>query len=284
MSRTFLAAAFAALLAGAAGAADPVFDRTLRESLAAVHNSGADLYNQGKDYAGAYRLYEGALRTSRPLLADRPDTQKKIDTGLAAAEKEKDVSKKAFLLHQAIEAVRADLKEPTKAAVTPEPKKTVTPEPEPKKTVTPEPKKTVTPEPKKTVTPEPEPKKTVTPEPKKTVTPEPEPKKTVTPEPKKAVPEKLPTVKGVVTYKGQPVANANLTFAAIDRMKVPPTVVGTGADGAYSLNLIAGRYAVSVTATANGKDVLPARFGMVATSGLTVVVPAGSSTFNLDLQ
>ena len=68
MSRLFLATTFAVLLAGAAGAADPAFDKALRDSLAAVHNSGADLYNQGKDYPGAYRLYEGALRTSRPLL------------------------------------------------------------------------------------------------------------------------------------------------------------------------------------------------------------------------
>jgi len=259
MSRPFLAAALAALLAGAAGAADPAFDKALRDSLSEVHNRGADLYNQGKDFPGAYRMYEGALRTSRPLLAHRPASQKTIDDGLAAAEKEKDAAKKAFLLHQAIEAVRSDLKEPTKAAVAPEPKKTV-----------------VTPEPKKTVTPEPEPKKTKT--------PEPEPKKTVTPEPKKAVPEKLPTVKGVVTFKGQPVANANVTFAAIDRLKVAPVVVRTGADGAYSLNLIAGRYAVSVAATADGKDVLPPRFAAVATSGLTVVVPAGSSTFNLNLE
>ncbi|HYH66496.1 MAG TPA: hypothetical protein VD866_17515 [Urbifossiella sp.] len=276
MSRPFLAAALAALLAGAAGAADPAFDRALRDSLSDVHNKGADLYNQGKDFPGAYRMYEGALRTSRPLLAHRPETQKKIDTSLAAAEKERDAAKKAFLLHEAIEAVRSDLKEPTKTVVVPEPKKTVIPVPEPKKTVTPEPKKTVIPEPepKKTKTPEPEPKKTVIPE----------PKKTVTPEPKKAVPEKLPTVKGVVTYKGQPVANANVTFAAVDRLKVPPVVAGTDANGAYTLNLIAGRYAVSVTATANGKDVLPPRFGMVATSGLTVVVPAGSSTFNLSLE
>lgn len=280
MARPFLAAAFAALLAGAAGAADPAYDKALRDSLATVHNTGADLYNQGKDYAGAYRLYEGALRTSRPLLADRPATQQKIDAGLAAAEKERDASKKAFLLHQAIEAVRADLKEPTTAAVTPEPKKVVTPEP--KKTPEPEPKKTVTPEPKKAVTPELEPKKTVTPEPKKTVTPEPEPKKAVTPEPKKAVPEKLPTVKGVVSFKGQPVANADVTFTSLDRLKVAPAVARTGADGAYTLNLVAGRYAVTVSA--NAKAALPPRFAAADTSGLTVVVPAGASTFNLDLQ
>ncbi len=268
MSRPFLAAVLAALLVGAAGAADPAFDKALRDSLAAVHNSGADLYNQGKDFPGAYRMYEGALRTSQPLLAHRPDTQKKIADGLAAAEKERDAAKRAFLLHQTIEAVRSDLKEPTKAAVTPEPKKTVTPEPVPMKTKT----------------PEPEPKKTVTPEPKKTVTPEPEPKKTVTPEPKKVVPEMPPTVKGVVTYKGQPVPNANVLFASIDRLNVPPVLAGTDAKGAYALNLVAGRYAVSVTASANGKEVLPPRFNAVATSGLTVVVPAGSSTFNLDLQ
>jgi outer membrane biosynthesis protein TonB len=267
MSRPFLAAVLAVLLVGTAGAADPAFDKALRDSLAAVHNSGADLYNQGKDFPGAYRMYEGALRTSQPLLAHRPETQKKIADGLAAAEKEKDVARKAFLLHQAIEAVRGDLKEPATGAVTPTPKKTVTPELEPKKTVIPEPKKTVT--------PEPEPKKTVTPEPKKTVTPE--PKKT-------AVPEKLPTVKGVVTVKGEPVANADVTFTALDRLKVPPVTVRTAANGAYTLNLVAGRYAVSVAAGANAKAALPPRFATAATSGLTVVVPAGSSTFDFNLE
>ncbi|QDU22672.1 carboxypeptidase-like regulatory domain-containing protein [Urbifossiella limnaea] len=262
MSRLFLAAALAALVAGAAGAADPVFDKALRDSLAGVHNSGADLYNQGKDYAGAFRLYEGALRTSRPLLAHRPATQAAIDDGLAAAARESDAAKKAFLLHEAIEKVRSDLKEPVKGAVVPEPKKTVTPEP--KKTVTPEPKKTTEPEPKKTTTPE--------------------PKKTTVPEVKKGA-AGGPEVKGKVTYKGQPVADATLTFTTLDRMVgVPAVTAKTGADATYRATLVAGRYAVTVTATANGKAVLPARYAAADTSGLTFVAPAGASTFDVDLQ
>ncbi|MFO0797410.1 MAG: carboxypeptidase-like regulatory domain-containing protein [Gemmataceae bacterium] len=246
MSRLFLAAALAVLVAGASGAADPAFDKALRDSLAGVHNSGADLYNQGKDYAGAFRLYEGALRTSRPLLAHRPATQAAIDDGLAAAARESDAAKKAFLLHEAIEKVRSDLKEPVKSAVVPEPKKTVVPEP--KKTTTPEPKKTTVPEVKKGAAGGPE-------------------------------------VKGKVTYKGQPVADATLTFTTLDRMVgVPAVTAKTGADATYKANLVAGRYAVTVTATANGKAVLPARYAAADTSGLTFVAPAGASTFDIDLQ
>lgn len=263
MSRLFLAAALAVLVAGSSGAADPAFDKALRDSLAAVHNSGADLYNQGKDYAGAFRLYEGALRTSRPLLAHRPAAQAAIDDGLAAATRESDAARKAFLLHEAIEKVRTELKEPVKGAVVPEPKKTVIPEP------------------KKTVTPEPEPKKTVVPEPKKTTIPE--PKKSTTPEPVKGA-AGGPEVKGKVTYKGQPVADATLTFTSLDRMGVPAVTARTGADASYKTNLVAGRYAVTVAATANGKAVLPARFAAADTSGLTFVAPAGASTFDIDLQ
>ncbi|MBN9517653.1 hypothetical protein J0H58_03895 [bacterium] len=255
------ALALAVSLVASAGAADPAFDKALRDSLADVHNKGADLYNQGKDYAGAYRLYEGALRTSRPLLGHRPATQKIIEESLTTAAKEADPARKAFLLHEAIEKVRADLKA----------------EPEPKKATTPEPKKTV----------EPEPKKTPTPEPKKTA--EPEPKKTTVPEPKKVEEPKKgaaggPAVKGVVTYKGEPVANADLTFVSLDRPAVTAVTTKTGADGAYTTNLVAGRYAVTVSATANGKALLPARFATTDTSGLRTVVPAGESTFNISLQ
>lgn len=263
------ALALGLFLVASAGAADPAFDKALRDSLAAVHNTGADLYNQGKDYAGAYRLYEGALRTSRPLLAHRPATQKAIDDSLTAAGKEADPARKAFLLHEAIEKVRADLKEAAKAA------------PEPKKTATPEPKKTTTPEPKKT--PEPEPKKT--PEPKVT----PEPKKATTPEPKKAPEEPKkgagPGVSGVVTYKGQPVPNAELQFVSLDRPAITAVATKTGADGAYTATGLApGRYAVTVSASANGKAVTPPRYATTDTSGITVTVAAGANSFNIALQ
>ena len=77
------------------------------DALRDVHNKGADLYNTKKDSTGAYRMYQGALVTVRPLLGHRPDAQKIIDDGLAAAEKETNVAQKAFRLHEAIEGVRS---------------------------------------------------------------------------------------------------------------------------------------------------------------------------------
>ncbi len=89
------------------------FDKVVIDTLRAVHNTGADLYNEKKDFAGAYRIYQGALITVRPLLAHRPDAQKIIETGLADADKETDAARKAFVLHTAIEGVRKNLKEVT---------------------------------------------------------------------------------------------------------------------------------------------------------------------------
>jgi hypothetical protein len=86
------------------------FDKLVIDSLRAVHNKGVELYNTLKDYLGAYRLYQGALETVRPLLAHRPEAQKLIDTGLATAEKEIDAARRAFILHETIEAVRKNLK------------------------------------------------------------------------------------------------------------------------------------------------------------------------------
>jgi hypothetical protein len=87
------------------------FDKLVVDTLRDIHNRGAELFNMGKDYAGAYRMYQGALITVRPFLAHRPAAQKLIDDGFAGAEKESSVAMKAFKLHEAIEAVRADLKE-----------------------------------------------------------------------------------------------------------------------------------------------------------------------------
>src|SRR5689334_5768607 len=93
------------LLAGSTSTADDAklpdakaFDKAVIDSLRAVHNKGAELYNTTRDYPAAYRLYQGALEAVRPLLAHRPATQKLIETGLAAAEKETDPTRKAFIL------------------------------------------------------------------------------------------------------------------------------------------------------------------------------------------
>jgi hypothetical protein len=146
MGRTFaLFFLFATLLltASAGGAADPTsdtkaFDKAVTDSLRDVHNHGADLYNQASDYTGAFRVYEGALKAVRPLLGHHPAIQKTIDTGLAGATAEADPARKAFLLHETIEKVRAELKGGGGAAVKPaEPKKVVeanpvAPKPQPK--------------------------------------------------------------------------------------------------------------------------------------------------------
>jgi hypothetical protein len=119
------------LLAGPAAAIDPptaidtkVIDRSIIAALRDIHDRGADLYNLSKDYSATYRLYEGSLLTAKPLLAHRPDVQKAIDDGLTAAGKEQDAARRAFVLHEVIEKVRADLKGPT-----PAPKPPVEPKP-----------------------------------------------------------------------------------------------------------------------------------------------------------
>jgi hypothetical protein len=85
-------------------------DRQIVDSLRDVHDRGAKLHNDSNDAAGCHRLYEGALRTVRPLLGHHPDVQNRIDTGLAKIETLAGDRDKAFALHELIEAVRGDLK------------------------------------------------------------------------------------------------------------------------------------------------------------------------------
>lgn len=86
------------------------YDKLVVDTLRDVHNVGADLYNISRDFAGTYHLYHGALITVRPLLAHQPNAQKLIDAGLTEADKESNVSLKAFKLHETIENVRGFLK------------------------------------------------------------------------------------------------------------------------------------------------------------------------------
>ena len=79
------------------------------ETLRMVHNRGADLYNSG-DAAGCYRMFQGALATVQPLLADHPDLQKTIQAGLANADSYPSVARRAFALHEVIEDVRGKLR------------------------------------------------------------------------------------------------------------------------------------------------------------------------------
>jgi hemoglobin len=78
--------------------------KTLRD----IINNGADVYNAG-NYEGCYRLYEGALTGIKPFLGHRPELQKAIDQGLAAAAANPNVTRKAFDLRTVIDRVRADV-------------------------------------------------------------------------------------------------------------------------------------------------------------------------------
>jgi outer membrane biosynthesis protein TonB len=279
------------VFAATAGAADPAadpqaFDKKVYDSLRAVHDHGADLYNTKKDFAAAYRVYDGALRTVRPLLDHRPKVQERIDSGLAAAGKEADAAKQAFVLHETIEEVRAALKTP--AAVTPkvvEPAKKPEPLPEPKK---PEPKpevkkpEVVKPEPK----PEPPPVKK--PEPKPEVKKAEPPAKPVDPDriappPRKKGAAKPPAsgtarLSGTVTFKGKPLAAGMVVLAAADGTAYSAV---TATDGTYRLAdpIPPGSYRVAVRSVG-----VPAKYGDPATSGLTVELKKGNNTADLALQ
>lgn len=239
------------------------FDKLVVDTLRDVHNKGADLYNTSKDFPGAYRMYQGALTTVRPLLAHRPDAQKLIDTGLTTADKETDAARKAFVLHETIEAVRKDLKTTAaeKKPVDP-PKKTE----EPKKAV--DPPKKVTEEPKKV-----DPPKKTTEEPKKVV--EPPAKKSA--DPKDAAGAKA---SGVVTLAGKPLADGELTLVSLNQPK--PRVFTTAIkDGKYLFAeaIPAGKYAGAVS----GKGV-PAKYNAVDTAGLTFELAAGAATLDIVLK
>jgi hypothetical protein len=98
------------LAAGLTGVAIPQdANKRVAEALLEIHESGRAIYNNDGDYTGAYRIYQGGLMVARRMLADRPDLQKVISDGMAAAERLPTVDRRAFRLHELIEAVRMDL-------------------------------------------------------------------------------------------------------------------------------------------------------------------------------
>jgi truncated hemoglobin YjbI len=83
-------------------------DEHIYKSLRDVINKGADLYNSG-DQNGCYRLYEGALMAVQPLLDHRPEVQKRITTAIEDARRNADLSRRAFVLRDAIDKLRNDI-------------------------------------------------------------------------------------------------------------------------------------------------------------------------------
>ena len=85
------------------GKEQPKSAPALSDSLRDVINAGAKIYNERGDHAGCYRLYQGSLLAVRPLLA--PGLQKRIDAGIAAAEKMPAFSDRAFELRRVLDEV-----------------------------------------------------------------------------------------------------------------------------------------------------------------------------------
>jgi outer membrane biosynthesis protein TonB len=267
--RTLAATLLAALVAGTAAAADgpklpevAAFDKLVVDALREVHNRGADLYNTSRDFEGSYRMYQGGLLAVKPLLAHRPAAQKLIDEGVEAADKEPTPARRAFKLHETIEAVRKSIKDANEPNI-----KTIDPEPKPKEKA-----------------PEPKPKPIdpiVDPKPAEKTPKDTEPKKK-TPEVKKpdTEPKKAAGPSGTVTLKGKPVAAADITLVSLGTGK-PRVFTATVDDGKYQFAdaVPAGKYAVIVA----GKGI-PDKFQTTATTSLVMDLKAAAGPFNFSLE
>lgn len=84
-------------------------DQHLNIVLRDVINRGRDYYNNG-DPAACYHMFHGALQVARPLLAHRPEAQKALQDGLAEAEAQPDMRRRAWVLRNVMDKVRNELK------------------------------------------------------------------------------------------------------------------------------------------------------------------------------
>jgi hypothetical protein len=91
------------------GKDNKALDQTVRDSLKDVINHGAGLFNKFGDHYGCYRVFDGALRSVRPLLAHHPDLQKAIDEGLESAEAMPSPPQRAFALRRVLDQIRSRL-------------------------------------------------------------------------------------------------------------------------------------------------------------------------------
>lgn len=277
----------------AQGAKTSAVDRAIYVSLRDVANYGADLFNKQGDWAGCYRVYEGALLGVKPLLAHRPDLQGAIDAGIEAAGQEGRVSDRAFALRKVIDQVRAKLKTSGPATIdkkVPEEKKPIEKKPVEKKPVEKKPaeKKPVE---KKPIEKKPEEKKPIEKKPvdKKDKDKEKkEPKKIDTrkEEPKK-IEKKAPggSLSGSVLLDGKPAPLGFVTIVSAADKRSYSTMIG--ADGTYRFRspIPPGKYAVIIEAAEKGQAAnIPERYRNAATSGITIDVGPSPAAIEIQLK
>jgi hypothetical protein len=80
----------------------------LYESLRDTINHGADVFNQQADYAGCYRVFEGALLAIKPFAS--ANRAKEIDDALTKAARMARFEDKAYQLRTILDAVREDFR------------------------------------------------------------------------------------------------------------------------------------------------------------------------------
>src|ERR1700677_1329448 len=81
-------------------------EHPLYGSLEGVINQGVVLFNDKADYAGCYRLFQGAIIAVRPYLANDPDFARFVDDSLKSAEKLPRVTDRAFALRSVLDSIR----------------------------------------------------------------------------------------------------------------------------------------------------------------------------------
>ncbi len=89
--------------------AQQAMEQRLHKTLRTVINAGADLFNKG-DQAGCFRLYEGALLTTVPLLEHRPVLQAAVQRGLKNLESLKTAEEKSFAARELLDQIRDTIK------------------------------------------------------------------------------------------------------------------------------------------------------------------------------
>ncbi len=244
---------FLVLLCAAAplAAADP-FERQLSDALRDAHDRGADLYNAG-DMAACYRLFQGSLVVAKGMLGDYPKIQRIVTDGLAEADRETQVGKRAFLLHELIEKVRTELRSARRGpeALTVPPREV-----------------------KSDGKPKPEP-----------ASPAAVKKSPTEPKPAVVVETKAGVV-GRVLWQGNPLAGAEIMFVSLGQQ--PPRVYEavSAAQGTYAApDVKPGKYVITIVPGPKCEvKKLPERYATTTTSPLVFDVKGGGEKLDFLLQ
>jgi hemoglobin len=123
MSRSMLttavcavACALCAPLAAGQDQGDKTFEKNFEAGMREVINRGAAIFNNQGDYAGCYRIFEGALLAVKPLLGGYPALQKKIEAALGNAESLPNMHDRAHALRKVLDEVRYTVNPAAKVA------------------------------------------------------------------------------------------------------------------------------------------------------------------------